>query len=76
MDPAGKVPHMFPDEPLADLGELNAADGWLRATAPSGVASYEGLKMWRDTPGPANWDPEPTQEERDRSTKVRKGSDG
>lgn len=76
MDRSGRVPHMFPGEKLADLKELDAADGWLRATAPSGVAAYEGLKMWRDTPGPADWDPEPSQEERDRSTRNREESDG
>ena len=76
MDQSGKVPHMFPDEQLADLGELDAADGWLRATAPSGVAAYEGVKMWRDTPGSAEWDPEPSQEERDRSSRPDKASDG
>ena len=66
MDPGGNVPHMFPDDPLADMDELDAADGWVRATAPSGVAAYEGLKMWRGTAGPASWDPEPDQDERDR----------
>ena len=25
------------------MEELNTADGWLRATAPSGVAAYEGV---------------------------------
>lgn len=68
MDPSGGVPHVFPEDPLADLGELDHADGWLRATAPSGVASYEGVRMWQGTPGPADWSPEPTQEERDRSS--------
>lgn len=72
MDREGAVPHMFPDDPLADLDELDTADGWLRATAPSGVASYEGLRMWQGTPGPGDWSPEPTQEERDR----RRGEDG
>ncbi len=62
MDPQGHVPHMFPDDPLADQDELLTADGWVRATAPSGVAAYEGVKMWRDTPGPADWDPEPGQD--------------
>lgn len=76
MDRQGNVPHMFPDDHLADLDELDTADGWLRATSPSGVAAYEGLKMWQGTPGPADWDPEPSQEERDRSTRPRKGRDG
>ncbi|MGD2061330.1 MAG: NADH-quinone oxidoreductase subunit NuoI [Acidimicrobiia bacterium] len=61
----GTVPHMFPDDELADLKGLDTADGWLRATAPSGAAVYEGVQMWQGTPGPASWDPEPSQEERD-----------
>ena len=65
MEPSGKVPHMFPDDELADLEELNTADGWMRATSPSGVAAYGGVRMWRGTPGPADWDPEPPQEELD-----------
>lgn len=68
MDPVGKVPHMFPEDELADLGELDTADGWLKATSPSGVAAYEGVEMWRGTPGPGNWDPEPTQDVRDSRT--------
>ncbi len=68
MDRRGNVPHMFPDDELADLDELDTADGWLRATAPAGVAAYEGVQMWQGTPGPADWSPEPSQEERDRRT--------
>ena len=52
MDRRGNVPHMFPDDELADLDELDTADGWLRATAPAGVAAYEGVKMWQGHPGP------------------------
>jgi hypothetical protein len=59
---------MFPNDPLVDLDELDSADGWLRATAPSGVAAYEGLQMWQGTPGPGDWSPEPTQEEIDRAS--------
>ena len=65
MRPDGSVPHMFPDDPLARHEELDTADGWLRATAPSGVAAYEGVQAWQGTPGPASWAPEPTQDERD-----------
>lgn len=61
----GTVPHMFPDDQLADHDELNTADGWVRATAPSGLASYEGVQMWQGTAGPASWDPEPSQEDID-----------
>ena len=75
MDKRGTVPHMFPDDELADLDELNTADGWLRATAPAGVATYEGIQMWQPTPGPADWSPEPSQEERDRRTSAEE-SDG
>lgn len=66
MRPDGSVPHMFPDDPLARHSELDTADGWLRATAPNGVAAYEGVAAWQGTPGSGNWDPEPTQEERDK----------
>jgi NADH-quinone oxidoreductase subunit I len=65
MRPDGSVPHMYSDDPYADFGELTVADGWLRATAPSGVAAYEGVQMWQATAGPASWDPEPGQDERD-----------
>ena len=65
MDRDGNVPHMFPDDPLANPDELTVADGWVRATAPSGSAAYEGVQQWQGTPGPADWDPEPDQETRD-----------
>jgi NADH-quinone oxidoreductase subunit I len=61
MAPDGKVPHMLPGDPLADLSELETADGWVRATAPNGVAAYEGVRAWQGTPGPAEWEPEPDQ---------------
>jgi len=70
MDESGKVPHMFPDDPLADMSELDAADGWLKATAPAGLAAYEGVQMWQGTPGDADWAPEPSQEERDQRAPV------
>jgi NADH-quinone oxidoreductase subunit I len=68
MDEQGHVPHMFPEDPMADLAELDAADGWVKATAPSGVAAYEGEVMWRGTAGAGDWSPEPSQVERDRRT--------
>lgn len=58
----GSVPHMFPDDQLADMSELDAADGWMKATAPSGNAAYEGVLMWQPTPGRGDWAPEPPQE--------------
>ena len=76
MDPSGNVPHMFPDEKIGDLSELESADGWMRATAPSGVAAYEGVKMWRDTAGARTWDPEPDQDEADRMTGAGEEEDG
>jgi len=76
MDSAGKVPHMFPDEKLGDLDELNRSDGWMRATAPSGAAAYEGIKMWRDTAGSSSWDPEPPQDEADSSSRSEEKTDG
>ena len=68
MRPNGSVPHMFPDDPLSDENELDTADGWVRATAPSGKAVWEGVQMWQGTPGPANWAPEPPQHIRDART--------
>lgn len=73
MRPDGTVPHMFPDDPIADHDGLLTADGWMRATAPAGMASYEGVQMWQGTPGPASWDPEPSQEERDARTEPSDG---
>ena len=62
MDEQGNVPHMFPDDELADPAELLVADGWLRATSPAGRAVYGGVQMWQGTPGPATWEPEPPQD--------------
>jgi NADH-quinone oxidoreductase subunit I len=42
----GTVPHPQPDGPLIDLAELRIGDGWMRATAPSGRAAYEGVTSW------------------------------
>ena len=47
----GSPNHMFPDDPLANLDELRNADGWMRATAPSGRASYEGVVGWGTNAG-------------------------
>ncbi len=73
MDRQGGVPHMFAHDELADYGELATADGWVRATASAGVAAYEGVRMWQGTPGPASWDPEPTQDEIDTRTEAEDG---
>ena len=51
MDSEGNVPHPQPAGPLADLDELRRPDGWMRATAPSGRAAYEGLVAWTPIAG-------------------------
>lgn len=73
MDREGRVPHMFPADELVDHNELLTADGWVRATAPGGIAGYEGVQMWQGTPGPASWDPEPSQDEIDARTEPTDG---
>lgn len=65
MQTDGSVPHMFPPDRLSDRDELLTADGWVRATAPSGSAAYEGVQAWQGTPGPGSWEPEPDQDTRD-----------
>ena len=44
VDPDGIPNHMFTrdQDPMVNLAELKEADGWMRATAPSGRAAYEG----------------------------------
>ncbi|MFQ5948739.1 MAG: NADH-quinone oxidoreductase subunit NuoI [Acidimicrobiia bacterium] len=61
MDPEGGVPHPEPAGPLINLEELKVADGWLRATAPSGRASYEGVVAWTPTAGVGLRPPERSQ---------------
>ncbi|HLA67359.1 MAG TPA: NADH-quinone oxidoreductase subunit NuoI [Acidimicrobiia bacterium] len=51
MNPDGSVPHPQPDSVLIDKGELLQADGWMRATSPSGRAAYEGIPAWTPTLG-------------------------
>jgi len=51
MNPDGTVPHPQPDSILVDKGELRLADGWMRATASSGRAAYEGVIAWTATAG-------------------------
>lgn len=50
MAPDGAVPHPE-DSKLIDLDELKIADGWMRATASSGRAAYEGAVGWTPTAG-------------------------
>ncbi|MFQ5966846.1 MAG: NADH-quinone oxidoreductase subunit NuoI [Acidimicrobiia bacterium] len=51
VEPDGTPNHPQPEGPLVDLGELQKADGWMRATAPSGRASYEGTASWTPSAG-------------------------
>ena len=51
VNPDGTPNHMFPDDPLANMDELANADGWMRATAPSGRAAYEGVVGWGTNAG-------------------------
>ncbi|MEE8498476.1 MAG: NADH-quinone oxidoreductase subunit NuoI [Acidimicrobiia bacterium] len=63
MHPDGSVPHPEPENILIDLDELRKGDGWMRATAPAGRASYEGVGGWTPTAGVGLRPPEPAQEE-------------
>jgi NADH-quinone oxidoreductase subunit I len=51
MDREGNVPHPQPPDRLIDLDELKIADGWMRATAPSGRVAYQGVAGWTPTAG-------------------------
>lgn len=59
----GSPAHMFDSDPYADLGELNKADGWLRATSPQGRAAYEGVVGWTGSAGTGVRPPERGQSE-------------
>jgi hypothetical protein len=61
MDPEGNVPHPVPESKLFDLDDLKIADGWMRATAPAGRASYQGVAAWTPTAGVGLRPPEPGQ---------------
>jgi len=47
----GAPNHPQPAGKLIDLDELGIADGWMRATAPSGRAAYEGVVAWTPSAG-------------------------
>ena len=47
----GTPNHPQPDGPLINLDELKIADGWMRATSPSGRAAYEGTPGWTPSAG-------------------------
>lgn len=46
VEPDGTPNHPQPDSKLIDLDELKIGDGWMRATAPAGRASYAGVVQW------------------------------
>jgi NADH-quinone oxidoreductase subunit I len=52
--PDGTPRHPQPAGPLIDLRELRLADGWMRATAPSGRAAFEGIEAWTPSAGGAS----------------------
>ena len=51
VEPDGTPNHGQTDGPLIDIDELKVADGWMRATAPSGRAAYEGVPGWTPSAG-------------------------
>ena len=65
VDDDGKAKRM-PWEDWRD-GEDDATSGWMRATSPSGDASFEGVVGWSNELGYGVRDPEPHQAERDAS---------
>jgi NADH-quinone oxidoreductase subunit I len=52
------------------LGDDLDTSGWMRATAPSGDASFEGTVGWSGELGHGVRAPEPAQAERDKSVRV------
>jgi NADH-quinone oxidoreductase subunit I len=65
VDDDGK-PQRLPWEDWRD-GEDEHTSGWVRATAPSGDAGFEGVVGWSGELGYGVRPPEPVQAERDRS---------
>ena len=63
VDGDGRPNHMFDTDRFADLDELAKADGWMRATAPQGRASYEGQVAWSGSAGVGVRPPERGQSE-------------
>jgi len=61
----GSPNHMFAEDEFANFEELTEGDGWMRATAPSGRASYEGVVGWTPRAGKERL-PEDDQETKDR----------
>ncbi len=46
VEPDGTPNHMFEPDWLFDMNELALGSGWMRATAPSGRAAFEGVVGW------------------------------
>jgi NADH-quinone oxidoreductase subunit I len=63
VQPDGTPNHPLGDSPLIDIGELRLADGWMRATAPSGRVAYEGKAAWTPSAGVGLRPPEIGQSE-------------
>ena len=74
IDADGTPNHPQADNPLIDLKELRIADGWMRATAPSGRAAYEGVVAWTGSAGVGIRPPEMGQRAKD--AEAAEGSDG
>jgi NADH-quinone oxidoreductase subunit I len=51
VEPDGRPNHPQPPTRLVELDELTASGGWMRATASSGRAAYEGVIGWSETAG-------------------------
>ena len=51
VNPDGTPNHSQAAGPLIDLEELKIADGWMRATSPSGRAAYQGIAGWTPSAG-------------------------
>ena len=65
VEPDGTPNHTQPAGPLIDLNELKLADGWMRATSPSGRAAYEGIPQWPGSAGVGVRAPEQGQHPQD-----------
>ncbi|MBL6619846.1 MAG: NuoI/complex I 23 kDa subunit family protein [Ilumatobacteraceae bacterium] len=66
VDDTGR-PQRMPWEDWRD-GEDELTSGWMRATSPSGDASFEGVEGWSGELGHGVRAPEPTQDVRDGAT--------
>lgn len=66
VDDAGK-PQQLPWEDWREGEDLHTS-GWVRATAPSGDASFEGVVGWSGELGYGVRQPEPTQQQSDASS--------